>query len=1228
MRLGPYTLDQELGRGASGVVYRGRSPQGQLVAIKLLSAQSPEVLDRFQREARLHEQLGEEAGFVPFHDMGLAEGRPYLVMPLLQGGTLRDRLQRGPLSVRGALELGERLATALGRAHALGIVHRDVKPENVLFDEGGHAFLADLGMAKHFRHDVTGASQSVVLSRAGEVRGTVSYMSPEQLKDATGAGPPADVFALGGVLYECLSGEPAFNAETYVELLVQIAGALHVPLRKRGQFPAWLTTLVEDTLVADPTKRPSDGLALAARLREGPARSAAQGKRTRLAASAIFGLSLIGSGIAGAVLLEQQRRGPPSESPASSSPAPSPSPSAPADEDPFPESWRTLRRGELLNLVAAWRPAGVSRASQVAITPKEGVLVVGEENVFALGEGPPRPLLVAKLPALRRSTSFAAEGSLFLVQEEAKVRSFNFREGALRYESETLPEGRLATYAFGGASTLVAHGRRLATYKAMGGPEGKANPNFAQLPEVPRVLAANLREAMASQGTKVAFLSASGEIRLVRDYASPVVALAYRFGLASDAQAQALIGTRSGALHGYEAGAHAPAVVETGLAPLQALCAGRRFAALAGEKGVALVDLETRAVIDRLDMSALETEVAGLALSQDEDALIVGTEDGQVLRYALRHPGQQPVPTVAPSRVWGDLRGRHASAVKTTVAGRHLASSDTTGAIHVWDPATGETLRSLQASSRNPSFVLGASGRAWVVDLGRVREWDVTTGHELRRFPSPSGTARIALREDERELAVLGQRGGVQVWDLESSSLRLERKFPLERRQPRQIALLKDGRLLLGYQDGGITLRSPGGAEVWTRRAGQADVHSFHALGEEQVLVACADGQISTWGLRGGRRGLDFKTDPLSSLSLRGDLLMLGFSSGRIELRRASTGEVLWNRAGGVGIQPQVALHSESEIFLGGADRQVRLVRFSAAAPLSEPWGPPPSGDVYLGLGFSSESRLITLAQERARTFDTATGEELAPRPLGRMRGATFGRGHFLTTGASLGDLRRATSGLYAWGTGSDAQPSLLSSPAPSRHALSADGRVAVYSAKPGRKSGIQIVNLETKAQSFLPISGRVITLQLSAHGRYLILSSGIDLECWSLLEQKKLSSWRSPASLLEFLPSTPPLLCEAQLYGKVRILDPLTGKVLHSFTPRSRLRPTLIAGDPSGKRIALPFGDGSLELWAVPAGKRLARLELPNPSDPVRALAFSPGGEQLAALTGRGQLLLFSLPE
>ena len=166
MRFGPHEVTSKLGQGGSGAVFAARGPLGE-VAVKVLARATADALARFEREARLQGQLGAKEGFVPLLEVGRAEEGPYLVMPLLRGGTLRDRLARGPLPIEECVALGVTLGEALGRAHALGIVHRDMKPENVLHDEEGRPLVAGLGLAKHFTDEAPGARQSCSLSMQG-----------------------------------------------------------------------------------------------------------------------------------------------------------------------------------------------------------------------------------------------------------------------------------------------------------------------------------------------------------------------------------------------------------------------------------------------------------------------------------------------------------------------------------------------------------------------------------------------------------------------------------------------------------------------------------------------------------------------------------------------------------------------------------------------------------------------------------------------------------------------------------------------------------------------------------------------------------------------------------------------------------------------------------------------------------------------------------------------------
>ncbi|MCO5168538.1 MAG: serine/threonine protein kinase [Planctomycetes bacterium] len=296
-RAGPYALEAPLGRGGAGEVFRARGPDGAVVAVKLLRTRGG--VDRFERECRVQTELARAGGgFVPIIAGGDGPTGPWIAMPLLEGGTLRDRLRRGPLAPAEVLRLGQALADALGRAHALGFVHRDVKPENVLLDGAGAPLLADMGLAKHLEGDARlGLSRS--LSVTGEVRGTISYLAPECVQDTKHADPRADVFSLGAVLYEAAAGAPAFQAQTQLAVLARVASGRFRPLGEAApDLPPGVARVIERCLSPTPGTRPKDGAALAGpRGRRAPAQPAAgpaapRGGR-RYAAAALGGAAAL-----------------------------------------------------------------------------------------------------------------------------------------------------------------------------------------------------------------------------------------------------------------------------------------------------------------------------------------------------------------------------------------------------------------------------------------------------------------------------------------------------------------------------------------------------------------------------------------------------------------------------------------------------------------------------------------------------------------------------------------------------------------------------------------------------------------------------------------------------------------------------------------------------------------------------------------------------------------------
>lgn len=213
--IGRYQIVAKLGHGGMGIVYRAFDPTfNREVAIKVLPQQfasDPTLRARFEREARVVAAL-EHPAIVPVYDFGEVAGQPYLVMRYMAGGSLADRLVRGPLPAAEALRILAHLAPALDLAHSRGVVHRDLKPANILFDSQGSPYIADFGIAKI-------AEATVSLTSSGAI-GTPAYMSPEQAQGQELDGR-SDIYALGVILFEMLTGRQPYQGTTPVSIAMK-----------------------------------------------------------------------------------------------------------------------------------------------------------------------------------------------------------------------------------------------------------------------------------------------------------------------------------------------------------------------------------------------------------------------------------------------------------------------------------------------------------------------------------------------------------------------------------------------------------------------------------------------------------------------------------------------------------------------------------------------------------------------------------------------------------------------------------------------------------------------------------------------------------------------------------------------------------------------------------------------------------------------------------------------
>jgi serine/threonine-protein kinase len=256
-----YHIEALLGRGGMGVVYAAQHLRlKRTVAVKMVlngAYAGPNERRRFQREAETVAAL-KHPNVVQIYDVGESQGRPYFSMEFVDGGTLSTKLAGTPLPARDAATLLSTLARAVQAAHAAGIVHRDLKPGNVLLTADGVAKITDFGLARRLDGEET-------LTRSGAILGTPNYMAPEQSAGKNSAiGPAADIYALGAILYEMLTGRPPFLAETPVETLRQLVSLDPVPpSRLNAKVPRDLETICLKCLSKDPPRRYLAAAALA-----------------------------------------------------------------------------------------------------------------------------------------------------------------------------------------------------------------------------------------------------------------------------------------------------------------------------------------------------------------------------------------------------------------------------------------------------------------------------------------------------------------------------------------------------------------------------------------------------------------------------------------------------------------------------------------------------------------------------------------------------------------------------------------------------------------------------------------------------------------------------------------------------------------------------------------------------------------------------------------------------
>jgi serine/threonine protein kinase len=248
--VGPYRVESLLGVGGMGRVYSAVDPEGERVALKLVKADlaTDDIFRRrFEREVRIARTVV-HPHVVPVVDAGTHDGIPYMAQRFVGNGSLEDRLKDGTLELEPTVTICLQVASGLDALCAAGLVHRDVKPGNILLDEQETAYITDFGLAKD--------SQASVLTRPGQALGSLDYMAPEQIRGEQ-VGAPSDVYALACVMYECLSGAPPFADRQGMRVLwAHLQDEPANLCSRRTELPKALGDVTSSALSKDPADRP------------------------------------------------------------------------------------------------------------------------------------------------------------------------------------------------------------------------------------------------------------------------------------------------------------------------------------------------------------------------------------------------------------------------------------------------------------------------------------------------------------------------------------------------------------------------------------------------------------------------------------------------------------------------------------------------------------------------------------------------------------------------------------------------------------------------------------------------------------------------------------------------------------------------------------------------------------------------------------------------------------